>query len=187
MACSGLSFLNPVHPVHPVNSCRNGSCANSRNTCHSAANASLRGRFPTERSGARMEMTGHEHMEHNENRSKDYGLGEENSRKKAQRGQPQPKKLNHGFRGFHGFGIPHPRRPPNGIGTEANKGNKENSSFLSFVPFCSEEIRVIRAIRGKIFSEMNDSRLLSHKRPSAASRNRIRNYPQMDADRTNGF
>jgi hypothetical protein len=37
-----------------------------------------------------MEMTGHEHMKHNENRSKDHGLGEENSRKKAQRGQPQP-------------------------------------------------------------------------------------------------
>jgi hypothetical protein len=35
------------------------------------------------------------------------------------------------------------------------KSTKKNSSFVSFVPFCSKEIRVIRAIRGGIFAKMS--------------------------------
>jgi len=48
---------------------------------------------------------------------------------KAQRGLPQPKELNHGFRGLHGFTILH-------------------SQTLLLFP-----IRAIRAIRGKIFAK----------------------------------
>jgi hypothetical protein len=43
----------------------------------------------------------------------------------AQRGQPQPKAMNHGFHGFHGLRILHPRRPRNGIETEVNEANEE--------------------------------------------------------------
>jgi len=62
--------------------------------------------------------------------------------------------LNHGFHGFHGLRILAPRRHRNTISTEANEGNKVpilyRDSFVIFVCFCSNEIRVIRAIRGKI-------------------------------------
>ena len=37
------------------------------------------------------------------------------------------------------------------------KATKKNSSFVSFVPFCSREIRVIRAICGKLIAKMSDS------------------------------
>ena len=45
-------------------------------------------------------------------------------RKRTQRGQPQAMEWNHGIHGFHGFRILHPRRPRNGIGTEANEDNE---------------------------------------------------------------
>ena len=43
------------------------------------------------------------------------------------------------------------------LAQKQTKATKKNSSFVSFVPFCSKEIRVIRAIRGKTFAKMNDS------------------------------
>jgi hypothetical protein len=61
---------------------------------------------------------------------------------KAQRGLPQPKELNHGFRGLHGFTILH-------------------SQTLLLFP-----IRAIRAIRGKIFAKKSDSDRLHYWNPS---------------------
>ncbi|MGD0413431.1 MAG: hypothetical protein ABSC18_17200 [Verrucomicrobiota bacterium] len=89
-----------------------------------------------------------------------------NRRKRHSAAKPQPKELNHGFHGFHGFRIPHPRRPRNGIGTEAN----EEEFLLRFLrSLLFKKIRVIRAIRGEIFSKMSDSHLLSHKGKEWAS------------------
>ena len=67
----------------------------------------------------------------------DCGLHCRKGTKRPQRGPPQPKELNHGFPGFHGFRILHPCRPQNEIGTEANEGNEEEFllRFLCFLLF----------------------------------------------------
>jgi hypothetical protein len=55
----------------------------------------------------------------------------------------------HGFHGFHGFRIPDPRRPPNGIGTEANEGNEEEFLLRFLRSLLFKEIRVIRTTKAK--------------------------------------
>jgi hypothetical protein len=59
------------------------------------------------------------------------------------------------------------------LGTELaqkrTKATKKNSSSVSLVPFRSEEIRVIRAIRGKIFAKMSDSDRACSSVPSVPS------------------
>jgi hypothetical protein len=42
------------------------------------------------------------------------------------------------------------------LAQKQTKATKKNSSFVSFVPFCSREIRVIREIRGKTFAKRSD-------------------------------